>query len=111
MSADEKATPLPDAIHLGNTDIEIGRWEPKTTPVERPAHPGHEHLLHHDRPELPAIVGYRKNGTPIRETAKGMITTQAFIFCSACRITIKATGGPMHDALCLNCFKGQRPAP
>ena len=106
-----KPTPLSDAIHLGNTDIESECWEPPTVPPERPALPGQEHLIDAGWPALPAVIGYRKNGTPIHETPQGALTTRAFVLCSACHITIKTSGGPINGALCMNCFKGQNPAP
>lgn len=106
MSVDEKATPLSDAIHLGNTDIEIGRWEPKTTPVERPAHPGHEHMIGVSFER--SVVGYRADGGVIYDNPE---MTRALVLCSVCNVTIKTSGGPKPGARCVDCFKGQHPAP
>ena len=107
----KEPTPLPDGIHLGNTDIEVENWQPRTSEVERPALPGQEHLMGAGWPAPLSVLGYKADGTPIYETPKGVFVTQAFIFCAACNITIKPTGGPCPGALCVNCFKGQHPAP
>lgn len=50
------------------------------------------------------IVGYRTDGTPIRRTKPGTLTTQALVFCSECRTIVKSTGGIIQDALCLPCY-------
>lgn len=107
----DEPTPLPDAIHLGNSDIEVQNWAPKTTPPERPALPGQEHLMGANWPVPLEVLGYRANGTPIHETPHGALTTRALVLCTKCHITIKTTGGPMSDSLCVDCFKGQHPAP
>lgn len=55
--------------------------------------------------EQSPILGYRADGTPIRETPRGAITTQAFIHCSKCGHAIKTTGGPAIGACCVECAK------
>lgn len=106
----DEPTPLPDAIHLGNTDIEVENWQPPES-VERAPLPGREHLLNYEPPAPLEVLGYRTNSTPIYETPRGALTTRALVLCTKCHITIKTTGGPMFGSLCVECFKGHRPAP
>jgi len=49
------------------------------------------------------VLGYSKNHQPIRPVPSGQIVTHALIMCSICRKVIRAQGGPMHGADCLDC--------
>jgi hypothetical protein len=51
----------------------------------------------------PDIVGYTL--VPILQP-KGYIYTHAFILCSRCGGPVSHCGGPMHDAICMNCYNG-----
>ena len=50
-----------------------------------------------------AILGYRKDGTPIIQP-HGYVYTQAFIHCSLCGKVISGHGGPSLDSLCVKCY-------
>lgn len=49
------------------------------------------------------ILGYNKNHQPIRPVPSGQIVTHAFILCSICGKGIRAQGGPMYGADCVDC--------
>lgn len=53
------------------------------------------------------ILGYAPEGDewkPIYPTKRGWIYTQAFVMCSECMKPIRAQGGPIIGALCVECY-------
>jgi hypothetical protein len=59
------------------------------------------------------ILGYQFNydkdrWTPIYETPKGSIVTQAFILCEECRSAISSCGGPRYGSICISCWDNRR---
>lgn len=57
-----------------------------------------------EEPEKP-IIGYMPNGRPIYDITPGMIASAAVVSCSGCRKVIRGMGGPIHLALCPDCYE------
>lgn len=55
------------------------------------------------------ILGYTKNGDPIRPIKPGMMATACVISCSICGHGIRGMGGPQHGAKCVPCFEKEKP--
>lgn len=50
------------------------------------------------------ILGYTKDGKAIHPCKEGFIYTACVVTCCGCHAAIRAMGGPLTSALCLDCW-------
>ncbi|UZV39810.1 hypothetical protein [Xanthomonas virus PB119] len=50
-------------------------------------------------------LGYRQDGTPIKEPEPGFFYTAALIHCTKCKKVISGCGGPAFGSNCIDCAK------
>lgn len=51
------------------------------------------------------IIGYLVGGDPLVKRPQGTLVTRAFIICCECNKPISSVGGPIYNAVCLDCVK------
>lgn len=55
------------------------------------------------------ILGYTKDGKPIKPIKPGMVATACVVSCVECGHFIRGMGGPMYGAKCVLCHGKEQP--